>query len=48
MSKKSLNKHAFMHLKLTKYALRQWRIQKIFSGGATMDRVKSPLLSKNY
>jgi hypothetical protein len=26
----------------------QWRIQKIFSGGATMDRVKLPLLSKNY
>jgi hypothetical protein len=29
----------------------QWRVQKIFSGGTTMDRVKLvklPLLSKNY
>jgi hypothetical protein len=31
-----------------KNTLAQWRIQKIFSGRATMDRVKLLLLSKNY
>jgi hypothetical protein len=35
-------------LEINKKGGDQWRIQKIFSGGATMDRVKLPLLSKNY